>query len=148
MIVCAGILFFVGAVILFTGKVTISGGRIVTGTRARVVGFFFIAPVVATLLLEWIIGSSFEDLHLVEAAIFFLCLLIGVVVGISDENATRRNEKYADLPPVLTMAEAARYLRVNETKVFQLIQTERLRATLIGGEYRISRESIEELFRS
>lgn len=147
MIVCGGILFFVGIVVLLRGKVTISGGRQVTGTRARVVGAFFVLPIPIMLLLDVLIGRRFEDLELVKSAAFFLCLLIGVVVGISDENPSRSERLQQNLPPILTLKDAARYLKVSEKDVFDLIESGRLPATMIGGEYRVARENLDAMFR-
>jgi excisionase family DNA binding protein len=148
VIVCSGILFIVGIVIVVSGRVMISGGRLVTGTRARVIGLIFMLPVPLNAVLNALFGAGYSDYYLVETAVFFLCLLLGVIVGLSaDSIDTKRPAAHADLPPVLTVAEAARYLRVSEGEVRRLIQTERLRAAWIGSKYRISKEALDDFMR-
>jgi excisionase family DNA binding protein len=148
VIICSGILFIVGVVILVSGRVMISGGRLVTGMRARVVALCFLLPVPLNAVLNALFGTGYTDYYLVEAAVFFLCLLLGVIVGLSaDSIDTKRPTVYADLPPVLTVEETARYLRVSEGEVRRLIKSERLRAAWVGSKYRISKEALEAFMR-
>jgi excisionase family DNA binding protein len=141
---CNGILFFVGAVIFFTAKVKISSRKLVLGSRARVVGVLLMLPVPLSLLVELIFGSN-EYVGQVEALLFFMCLLLGVIVGLSDP--TQEIRSYENLPPILTIPEAARYLKISEKDVEHLIIDRRLQATRIGKHYRIAKEQIEAMFR-
>ncbi len=46
---------------------------------------------------------------------------------------------------VFTLPEAARYLKISEPEVLQLIQNGELRARRIGTEYRIHRDRLDEI---
>ncbi|MCC7451292.1 MAG: helix-turn-helix domain-containing protein [Anaerolineae bacterium] len=46
---------------------------------------------------------------------------------------------------VFTLPEAARYLKISEQDVLQLIRSGELRARRIGSEYRIHRDRLDEI---
>ena len=51
--------------------------------------------------------------------------------------------KRQSMPDVLTVSEAAYYLKVEEVYVLHLIEDGELKAKAIGGDYRISREALK-----
>lgn len=145
MIVCNGILFFIGVVIFFTQKVKITSQRLVIGTRARIVGILLMLPIPLSLLIRPLVDDDYPYLWEIDILIFFVCLLVAVIVGLSDPD--RNTRMYHQLPPVLTPMEAAQYLKVSEAEIRRLIADNRLHATQIGKDYRIARESLDTLFR-
>lgn len=158
MLLCEGILFLVGIIIIITGKVKMSGGKVVTGKRARVVGVIFLLPVPLGFLTGIAAGLSnprilqsdtgVSDLVLIELAIIISCTIAGIIVGSSAPAPNETPQLYEPVPAILTPAEAARYLKVSEADVQQMIEAKKLRATLIGSEYRIAKDSLDELFRA
>lgn len=53
----------------------------------------------------------------------------------------------ANIPDVMTLAEAAAYLKVSEADVTSLIQDGQLKARQIGSQYRISKTAIDEFLK-
>jgi len=51
-------------------------------------------------------------------------------------------------PEIMTLSEAAAYMRVGEEEVLQAIQEGQLKAKKIGTSYRISRKAVEEFLTS
>jgi excisionase family DNA binding protein len=48
------------------------------------------------------------------------------------------------LPNILTVPEAAQYLRVSEQQVVELIETSRLAAVKVGADYRIAKRALDD----
>lgn len=151
MILCEGILFFIGLVFFVTAKVQISNGKLVTGRRARVIGVFFMLPIVIAVVtglssigLYNPNGRGFSDAALIEVVIVFFCVLIGIIIGLS---SPVMQGGFTPLTPILTPKEAARYLRVPVNDIYRLIETKQLEAVLVGKDYRISKDTLDALFR-
>jgi excisionase family DNA binding protein len=51
-------------------------------------------------------------------------------------------------PDVMTVAEVARYLRVNQATVYRLIREEGLPAVKVGNQWRVRRDLLEAWFDS
>ena len=56
----------------------------------------------------------------------------------------KAKHKRQPTPNVLTVSEAARYLRVDPVYVLHLIEDGDLKAKAIGGEYRIPRRALDD----
>ncbi|MBZ0277930.1 MAG: helix-turn-helix domain-containing protein, partial [Anaerolineae bacterium] len=94
---------------------------------------------VATLELLMMIGA----LIVVGALVFSAPEAERVSATLSREAAFP-----VSVPSVLTLTEAAQYLRISEAEVIQLIDDGRIAAARIGGNYRIARVVLDELLQS
>ncbi len=68
--------------------------------------------------------------------------------GISTGSASGTGASSGGFPDVMTPSEAAKILQVSEEDVLAAIKDKSLRAKKIGKAYRISKESLEEFFKS
>jgi excisionase family DNA binding protein len=104
--------------------------------------------------LDWdLLGSltMVELLLVIGAFIAALALVLtapenetGPVITATSPPATQTPPQVT-FPSILTVAEAARYLRVSEAEILQLIDDGRIAAARIGGDYRIARVVLDEL---
>lgn len=164
-----------GAIVLINGRARL-GRKIVTGRRARWSAVPLIAPLPIAFTLGGILGfqiaqtgnmQRFADmintLACLEISGVGLAVLAHLTIISSAPqyelaSGTRATSStgytgYAQapsptLPDVLTVAEAAQYLRVSEDEILIMIRSGRLQATRIGTEWRITRQAIDDLMRT
>lgn len=160
---CSGIVFILGLIIVFTGRARL-GRNQVEGQRARLIGLILMLPVLISVPLGVVIGlqhANSSETELLNALSSLSVLEIGGVVlaGIAAiylintaEPAATTTARRPGAPDpfanVLTVQEAARYLRVTEQDVIDLINTGRLPAARIGDQYRIARHAIDDYLSS
>ena len=53
---------------------------------------------------------------------------------------------HPEMPPIMTLAEVAAYLRMAESTVYRLAKTGKIPGQRIGGQWRFLRTQIEALF--
>lgn len=157
MLICEGIFFLLGLFILITGKFKITGGRTVIGPRARVAGFILLLPGPLALSLGLIVGATAPNLaqwqqtvaNLSIVEFFFIvgALLLAVIIGITAPTNETISRDLQFMPDILTVSEAARYVRATETDILQMIVSGQLKAVKIGGDYRISKEVLNTIFK-
>ncbi len=159
MLICEGILLLAGLVIFIIGKVRLSSAKVVAGFHARLIGFVLMLPIIIGTILGTFVGvidpsfiqhwENLPSLFAIELLLVVGSLLIAIIIGLRAPRYVppETNQFYQNIPPILTSAEAALYLKVSETEVRPLIGTNQLRAKLIGTEYRIARENLDALFR-
>lgn len=157
LLICEGIFFFLGLFIIFTGKFKLTRGRTVISPRARVAGFILLLPGPLALGMGLIVGvttpNPFElqqavaNLTIVEFFFVVGALLIALIIGITAPATETISRNLEFVPDILTVSEAARYVRANETDILQMIVTGQLKAVQIGGDYRISKEALNAIFK-
>ncbi|MCB9453140.1 MAG: helix-turn-helix domain-containing protein [Anaerolineaceae bacterium] len=167
---CESFIFFAGLYYVFTGRVRI-GQRVVIGNRARLVGGALILPLVVDIIMIFVLSlnpefsqalqnldmDALSSVATVEVLLVFAALIAAAVLVLtapeSEITSTKRKRmpydastpQPATFPSVLTVDEAARYLRISESDVLQLIDEGRITAARIGGDYRIARVVLDEL---
>jgi excisionase family DNA binding protein len=148
VLVIEAALFLIGLAIFLIGKVKLSNRKTVMGSSARAIGLVFTIPLVLSFcgsaMVEYPMGrpSNIQPPdNITDAAVTLLvivsCLLLSLIIGFAAP----------EIPSVLTPEEAARYLKVEEIEVRRLIEDGDLKAKAIGGDYRISKEALEEFMR-
>lgn len=158
LLICEGIFFVLGLIVIFTGRFKVSRGRTVTGRRARLAGFFLMIPGPIALLGGLFLGVMYADepftlrnmlgtLTIIEFFAVIGSLIIAVVIGITAPESATALPSMEAMPDILTLGEAARYVRATEADVREMIESGRLRAVPIGGDYRISKEALNAAFR-
>lgn len=169
MIICEGFFFFAGLYGLITGRFRI-GERRVVGRRARLIGAVLILPLAFGLTLGFIIGmkaglsgGGIDDINwdaISSVATLELLMMIGALVAAvalvftapeaETVSGTPSHEAFppVSVPSVMTLAEAAQYLRISQAEVIQLIDDGKIAAARIGGDYRIARVVLDELLQS
>jgi excisionase family DNA binding protein len=164
LLICEGILFVLGLIVIFTGRFKVSRGRTITGSRARLAGLFLALPGPLALLVGLFVGASLANdqvalrnalgtITILEFLFVIASVIIAVVIGITAPDsdlaiAGAVPGTSSTLPDILTVSEAATYFRVSEDTIRQMIASGQLRAVAIGDDYRISREALNAVFRS
>lgn len=157
LLICEGIFFVVGIFLMLTGKLRLPRRRMVTGRHARLVGFFLFIPSPTMLLVGLAIGKenagnpeqlrqlliSLTNLELIAVA---GCYLIALGIAYTSPSSNMPITGLQELPDILTLSEAAQYLRISEADLRQMIYTGRLKAVAVGGDYRISKEALNTVF--
>jgi excisionase family DNA binding protein len=160
---CSGIAFFFGLFLLFRGQLIINN-RVIPKDRTRLIGLVLMAPLVIGLLVGFVIGQSsgvvdFDTLQ--NAALVELVALIiafGVVYYLISTTppSDLLKEKPKHIPlntmqshvhDILTVPEAAAYLRVSDAEVMRLIDDGKLPAARIGDSFRIARIAIDDFLK-
>ncbi len=169
MIICESVFFFAGLYYILTGRFRL-GKRVIIGNRARFIGGVLVLPLAFGLIVGFIIGlntglsgdlSNLDWDALSSVATIELLLVIGAFIAALALVLTAPETEFVaagmdvrpltPTPPpvvfgsVLTVSEAARYLKVSETEILQLIDEGRIAAARIGGDYRIARVVLDEL---
>ena len=170
MICCAGILFFIGLSMVVSGRVQINQ-RVVESQRVRTAGWVLISAPLAMFAVETFFtpdinvnadpfqaARALGPVVLVEMVIFLGALYLAWwLIAKGPSQPVKPMKPYFPTQPqpplqqmepvfgkVLTLAEAARYLRVSEDDVLELINSNQLAAARVGGEYRIARIAIDD----
>jgi excisionase family DNA binding protein len=196
LLIIEGILFFVGLIILVTGRVQAGRmGKLITGQRARWIGLLLMSPVPLNFCASSVIMFSYIDLLMslaesgdalnpqalldalppetlnslsvagliipiavfgLAAYLFYTAPAESLASSPQPTDATGRPLTFTPAPvasgpppldfgKVLTVAEAARYLKVSDTDVLDLINNGKLPASRIGSDYRIARSAIDDM---
>ncbi len=170
------IAFFIGLIVLFKGGFRL-GSRTVTQPQARSISLYLMAPLAilfcaSTLLISNYIQFADDGTFTIGADAFnYVSNTIGllelVAVGIavllvavtiygmprSSAAPTPQRSKAAapptpaTAPNIMTVAEAAAYMRISEKEVLGLIDQGKLGAARIGDTYRIAKIAIEDFMR-
>lgn len=174
LLICYGFMFFIGIFALVRGRITIANKQIV-GDRARVIGFLLILPIPLVFVLSAVAvmpymepGLTMDDLTAIsnDLALQMLpyeLLIVLSTVGLTiylvysapqnpppSRPVTTVSTYSAPMtggavPEVMTLAEAARYLRLSEQEVLDLIMSRRLHATQFGKEWRITKYNLDNM---
>jgi excisionase family DNA binding protein len=173
LLICEAILIVLGAYMLLAGRIDIGGVRAV-GRNVRLAGAALMTPLAfgvlaAPLFLaisggeitaELLLGASCVELLVVLGAISVASSLIRQA-RVDGQQSTRPTmptmpaipsfmmrptvpASPAAAPSIMTVAEAAAYLRSSEQDVLDLIDANKLAAARVGGVYRIARRAIDD----
>jgi excisionase family DNA binding protein len=104
-------------------------------------GGLIVAGMLPSNLLEYL--QTVNSLWQLAQLLIIGALVIGFVISRLNSSAAISNFESEQIPDILTIFEAARYLNVSELNVLDLIETGRLKAEGISGEYRISRDALK-----
>ncbi len=160
LLICEGIFFFGGLFALLTGRIRLWGNKTVRGERARLIGIILMIPGPLALMLGVIIGfnartmdevtRNLGTISIIELVGVLTCFIIAAYLySTAPDDSLTETAPLVSIPTssVLTVAEAAGYLRVSESDVLAMIEEGRLPAARIGGEYRIARSAIDDALR-
>ena len=155
---CSGIAFLIGLFLLFKGQFRVANRTIPPGQSRAIALILMAPPVVAFCAATFLLSSSgdvtydqFLQVGFVE--IGALVIAIGLVVynilslpQTPDYTPQAANPvmRPQQPPSVMTVAEAAAYMRVSESEVLNLIEQGKLAAARIGDSYRIARIAIDD----
>jgi len=162
---CSGIAFFFGLFLFFRGQLIINN-RVIPQNRTRMIGIALMSPLVVGFLAGSIVAQSgrvidfdtLQTLALIE--IVALIIAIGVVYYLISSTPPSETipvppmRPFApptavqpSVPDILTVPEAAAYLRVSEEEVMRLIDEGKLPAARIGDSFRIARIAIDDFLK-
>jgi len=174
LLICYGFMFFIGIYALVRGRITVANKQIV-GDRARVIGFLLILPIPLVFVLSAVAvmpymepGLTMDDLtaisndlalQLLPYELLIVLATVGLTIYLvysapqSTLTPPRVNTVASHpvtmpggaVPEVMTLAEAARYLRLSEQEVLDLIMNRRLHATQFGKEWRITKYNLDAM---
>ena len=165
------ITFLIGVFLLFKGAFHL-GSRTVAQRQSRTIAFILMAPFVLELCMSSVLvynniqinqdgtvgfsPDAFDyvantlqtaDLILViGAAAVALYMIYGSAqfAGSAPSEKQKATSAPARTPDIMTVAEAAAYMRVSESDVMNLIDQGKLGAARIGSSYRIARIAIDD----
>jgi excisionase family DNA binding protein len=161
---CSGIAFFFGLFLFLRGQLIINN-RVIPRSRTRLIGLVLMAPLligmVAGMLLfspgvidfETLQNAMFIELGALVIAIAVVYYLVSTMPPSDSLPAspmrpfTPPSATPPPVPDILTVPEAAMYLRVTEAEVMRLIDEGKLPAARIGGSFRIARIAIDDFLR-
>lgn len=166
LLICEAILIVLGAYMLLAGRIDINGVR-ASGRNVRLAGAALMAPlafgVLAAPLFLQISGGTITTELLLAASCVELLVVVGAVSVASTlvRQARAGGQRApspvpftapflmraplaAAAPSVMTLTEAAAYLRASEQDVLDLIDDGKLPAARVGGAYRIARRAIDD----
>lgn len=162
--------FFIGLFVLFKGGFRL-GSRTVAQAQARTIALALIAPLVLEFCASALLVSNNIQINpdetfsidmvaiantLQNIDLILVVLALGLVaytiygaplrVGGSTPAAAKQQSGASPTraPDIMTVAEAAAYMRVTEREVLGLIDQGKLGAARIGDSYRIARIAIED----
>lgn len=141
--------FFGGLVTLARNQYPIRGKRIVVGQHAQTIGVVWVSFGAASLVGYMITGENSNPIRLVIQIMQFGIIIFTYQIyrrHAGDIDSFKVQPRTAQ--DVFTVHEAARYLKVEDVYVLHLIEDGQLKAKAIGGDYRISRRSIEDYLQS
>lgn len=170
MLICEVILIVLGGYMLLSGRIDV-GGVHASGRNVRLAGAVLMAPLAfgaVSAPLFWTIsgGRITTDLLLTAACVELLVVLGAVSIasqlvrqahiegGGADTlaqpsffpraHASPASHASQNVPTIMTVSEAAAYLRVSEQDVLDLIERGKLPAARVGSEYRIARRAVDD----
>ncbi len=164
--------FIIGLVVLFKGSFRFAS-RTVTQQQSRPIAFYLMAPLIvlfcaSTLLLPNYVQFNNDGTFVISANAFDyisntigLVELIAVGVGVllviltiygsprldgsgAGQPRPAQAATVTRVPDIMTVAEAAAYMRISEREIMSLIDQGKLGAARIGDTYRIARIAIED----
>ncbi len=151
LVFCNAPMLVIGLVILISGRLRLSGKREIRGMDARLAGFILMLPLAFDLLMMklGVVGTGRGGMQ--EANTWFVLdiLFVGAaviaVIGIAVLMPHTMREQLP-APVVLsdkvTVADAARYLRISEREVMYFIGKGDIAAQLKGNAYTIDKTSL------
>jgi excisionase family DNA binding protein len=133
----------IGLIIVYEDQYPLRGKRIVTGRHARMIGTTFAFPGIVGLVA--LLFSNQVNLAFSIANLVFIIALLNAyfTVGRHAVEIDKPKRKRQPLPDVLTVSEAARYLKVEGIDIRHLIEDGELQAKAVGGDYRISSAALQ-----
>ena len=165
------LIFFLGILILVRGRFRLFG-RDVTQPQSRSIGAVLMAPLVIEFCASTILMYNYEQINpdggvsidpnafIAVADTIGTIELIAVIVAVgyalmniysAPQTAASATSSRATAPPtparapdIMTITEAAAYMRVSEDEVLTLINEGKLAAARIGDNYRIARIAIDD----
>ncbi|GAB1420391.1 hypothetical protein MASR2M15_04880 [Anaerolineales bacterium] len=172
MIICESILLIFGLYFIFTSRVKAFGYDI-RGAGVKKAGLVLLAPLAATFVMSFILSyqaidpvagtvnmnqiseilyplSILEIILMIGSIAFAFILLQGAYREQSNpshkENIAHTETKYSSspAPAIMSLEEAADYLRVQEDDLIELINGGQIPAARIGGNYRIAKSAIDD----
>jgi excisionase family DNA binding protein len=167
LLICEAILIVLGGYMLLSGRIDIGGVR-ASGRNVRLAGAVLMAPlafgVLAAPVFLTISGGQITTDLLLAASCVELIVVLGALSVASQLVRQARSESggagapvtspftmrmptpapQQDAPSIMTVAEAAAYLRVSEQDVLDLIDEGKLPAARVGGAYRIARRAVDD----
>ncbi len=164
--------FIIGVVLLFKGSFRFFG-RVVSKPQARLIALALMAPLVlefcASTLLAYnnmqvtpdgsisISPDAFTSIANTLSGVEIISVLVAVgfalftifnsplLVTLAETQQPQPSASPPQIPDIMTVAEAAAYMRVSETEVMTLIDEGKLGAARIGDSYRIARIAVDDL---
>lgn len=154
---CSGIAFLIGLFLLFKGQFRVAN-RTIPRTQSRIIALILMAPPVIALCAATFIlapgGDVTYDQFLQVGFVEIGALVIAIGLVVYNIFSLPQTPDYtpqtnpamrpAQPPSVMTVAEAAAYMRVSEQEVLNLIEQGKLAAARIGDSYRIARIAIDD----
>lgn len=165
------ITFVVGIVVYLKGEFRLSD-RTVPRPQARSIGLFLMTPLVIQFCVSFILVNNYvqfnddgsftfsPDFESITGTLGMVELIAVIIaIGLSlftifskppTETAPTSAQVRTSgaqpqrVPDIMTVAEAAAYMRVSESDVLELIEQGRLGAARIGSTYRIARIAIDD----
>lgn len=158
---CSGIAFFFGLFLLFRGQLVVNN-RLIPPNKTRMIALLLMAPLAIGLFAGMALfspGGALDFDTLQNAALIELVALVGAIGAVyyiisstPPSSTLPLNRMQPFVPPsapppapdIMTIPEAAAYLRVSEAEVMRLIDDGKLPAARIGDSFRIARIAIED----
>lgn len=164
------ITFVVGIVIFLRGEFRLSD-RTVLRPQARSIGLFLMAPLVIQFCVSFFLVNNYVQFNddgsftfspdfnsitgtLGMVELFAVIIAVGLSLftifskppgeAVSASPQARKGGVPPQAPDIMTVAEAAAYMRVGESDVLDLIEQGKLGAARIGSSYRIARIAIDD----
>jgi excisionase family DNA binding protein len=162
---CSGVAFLFGLFLFFRGQLIINN-RIIPPSRTRLIALVLMAPFFIGVIAGLLLFAPGDDLNfdtLQNAAVIELVALIVAIIVVYYLISTTQPSSTLPVSPaqpfgqpiatplrvpdILTVPEAAAYLRVSEAEVMRLIDEGKLPAARIGDSFRIARIAIDDFLK-
>jgi len=151
LIICNAPMLVMGLFFLISGRLRLSSKREIRGGYARLAGFILMLPLTFDLIMLWlgVVGTGRDGAQATNTwfilDILFIVAALIAVVGIAVLMPHTIRDQLP--PPVVlskkvTVADAARYLRISEREVMYFIGKGELKAQLTGNSYTIDKDSL------
>jgi excisionase family DNA binding protein len=154
---CSGAAFIIGIILLLKGEFRLSN-RSVPRDRTRAIALILMAPLVIGICAGLVIVSGDPELSMdtIQTVTFVELAALAIAVGLALYNVYTLPETPEGVssnfyvptaprtPDIMTVSEAADYLRVPESEVLRLIDEGKLGAARIGDSYRIARRAVDD----
>jgi len=165
------ITFVVGIVVFLKGEFRLSG-RTVLRPQARSIGLILMTPLIIQFCVSFVMVNNYvqfnddgsftfsPDFDSITGTLGIVELVaVSIAIGVAlftifgkppTETAPSSPQTRGGVmpksqtPDIMTVAEAAAYMRVSESDVLELIEQGRLGAARIGSSYRIARIAIDD----